>query len=283
MCTSTRHGRRILRAAITTLGAGTAIVLAPAAASADVTAADVRVTESDGQSQVTFSLVRQVGLGVLPTTVEVATVNGSATAPGDYLAKQTAVSFPLGIAGEVQRRDVTVTLVGDALHEPTEIFGIALNGSEVTDSLAVATVLDDDPPPAPAAPAPPTPAPAPVTPPRFGLGAPRLQRPSLVRVALACPTQLGTCKGTLTVRSRAETKARLKSLRKARTLGRRSFTLRAGQTTTLRLRLKAADLKLLRAARRMRVQATVVVTDRAGRRTTRRASGTLVARLSFTD
>lgn len=87
----------------------------------------------------------------------------------------------------------------------------------------------------------------------------------------------------MALRSRAEKKSRFKSLRSARELGSRRFTLTGGRSRTLRIRLKGKNLQILDAVRRMRVQARVSVIDQAGRKTTRRATGLLVARLSASD
>lgn len=289
MRTATSHGRRVLRSATI---AGAAVLVVPASASAAVTVADRQVTEGNAPGTVTFTFVREAPALSPAIVVNVATQDGSATAPGDYSVTKGTVPFPATLFGATQRVDVSVPIIGDTVHEPGEAFGLRLSGPEVANPLALAFIVDDDPAP-PAAPPPagaalpqasaPPIASAPVVLPRIGLAPPRLRRPSLVRVTIACPVALGRCSGTLTVRSRAERRSRFKSLRRARTLGRRTFDLRAGETQTLGLRLKGRNLELLDAARRLRVQARVNVTDQAGRRSTRRASGTLVARLSPSD
>ena len=80
---------------------------------------------------------------VLPVTVDFATADGTATAPGDYLAQAGTVTFA---PGETVR-PITVRFIDDALLEPTETFFVNLSnavGATVTDSQGQGTIRDND-------------------------------------------------------------------------------------------------------------------------------------------
>ena len=82
------------------------------------------VNENGGTATFTVTLTGSIQEAV---TVSYATANGSASAPGDYLARTGAVTFPAGSAnGAVQT--FTVELVDDTFAEPNESFGASLTG-----------------------------------------------------------------------------------------------------------------------------------------------------------
>ncbi|TKC54799.1 aggregation factor core protein MAFp3, isoform C, partial [Pedobacter hiemivivus] len=82
------------------------------------------VNENGGTATFTVTLTGSIQEAV---TVSYATANGSASAPGDYLARTGAVTFPAGSAnGAVQT--FTVDLVDDTFAEPNESFGASLTG-----------------------------------------------------------------------------------------------------------------------------------------------------------
>jgi large repetitive protein len=104
----------------------------------DVTAPEGNV----GTSTATFTLTLS-GPSGLPVSVEWATADGTATAGSDYEAESGTVSFG---AGETTKQ-VSVTIIGDAIHEPNETFTIPLTnptnaGVEATPGTG--TILDDD-------------------------------------------------------------------------------------------------------------------------------------------
>ena len=110
---------------------------------------DATVTEGNLPATVdatfTVSLSAPAGQTV---TVQAASVNDTATAPGDYTTlTPTTLSF---VAGETTKQ-VSVTVNGDALNEPNETFFVNLanpTNATIVDGHGVGTITDDDPLPA---------------------------------------------------------------------------------------------------------------------------------------
>ncbi len=107
---------------------------------------DVTVTESDIGSVNAGFTVSLTGPSGLTVTVPYSTVNGSATAPADYVAASGTLTFTPGITVQT----VTVVVQGDSLDEPNENYFVNL-GSPVNaglaDSQGVGTINDNDLPP----------------------------------------------------------------------------------------------------------------------------------------
>ncbi|GAA3834703.1 hypothetical protein GCM10022242_39690 [Nocardioides panacisoli] len=75
--------------------------------------------------------------------VKVATVDGTALAPGDYKARSTTLYFAPGEA----LRHVLVPITNDAQPEPLETFSVRLSApihATIADDTGVATIHDDD-------------------------------------------------------------------------------------------------------------------------------------------
>jgi hypothetical protein len=71
-------------------------------------------------------------------------VNGTATAPSDYVAKSGTLVFP---RGGTRTKNVCTTLKGDVLVEPTEAFKLRIShasGASIADNVGQITVSDDD-------------------------------------------------------------------------------------------------------------------------------------------
>jgi hypothetical protein len=109
-----------------------------------ITVDDVHVGES---GKATFTLTRAAGLGSTATAVSFQTSDGSAGAPGDYVAASGSRSFGSALLGATQTQQVEVAIQRDALDEPDETFRLTISGAEVTDGIGIATISDDDPPP----------------------------------------------------------------------------------------------------------------------------------------
>ncbi len=80
-----------------------------------------------------------------PVTVNFATADGTAIAPGDYAARTGTLTFAPGET----RKSVFVTIVGDSTIEPDEVFRVLLSspsGATIADSEAVGTIRNDDSP-----------------------------------------------------------------------------------------------------------------------------------------
>ena len=79
-----------------------------------------------------------------PVTVNYATANGTAVAPGDYTAASGTVSFAPGD----DTKTVTVQTIDDALVEGPETFDVNLSNAggnaAIADGLGVGTILDND-------------------------------------------------------------------------------------------------------------------------------------------
>ncbi|HYJ30924.1 MAG TPA: Calx-beta domain-containing protein, partial [Allosphingosinicella sp.] len=104
---------------------------------------DVSIVEGNaGTSILTFTVTRTGGTGAFD--VNFATVDGSAVAPGDYLANSGTLSFGVGVNSQT----VQVTINGDVTSESNETFQIVLSGATndaiVTDATGVGTILTDD-------------------------------------------------------------------------------------------------------------------------------------------
>jgi len=79
-----------------------------------------------------------------PITVDFATADGTAVAPGDYTSATGTVTFAPGDTSET----VTVSTIDDALVEGTETFDVNLSNatgnSAILDGMGVGTILDND-------------------------------------------------------------------------------------------------------------------------------------------
>jgi Calx-beta domain len=100
------------------------------------------VSRSEGNVNLGFSvrLSRASGRDV---TVNYATANGSAVAPGDYTAASGSVTIPAGSTS----RTVNVGLREDTLDEPNETFTLNLSnasGATISDGSGRGTISDDD-------------------------------------------------------------------------------------------------------------------------------------------
>src|SRR5262249_43706264 len=76
-------------------------------------------------------------------TVNYATANGTAVAPGDY----TSTSGTLTFASGVTTQTITVPVVGDTLGEANETFFVNLSGANnatIADNQGVGTITNDD-------------------------------------------------------------------------------------------------------------------------------------------
>ena len=110
---------------------------------------------------------------------------------------------------------------------------------------------------------------------RTRLLARRLTRTGKARFRLTCPAneQSPPCIGTLIVKSekKLNRKRLLSRSQKARfvTLGRKRFSIGAGKTRTVSVRLSKPNRRLVAAVRRLRVRAIVKVADTAGNKTKR--------------
>lgn len=138
-------GRARLVAVLTGLAATLAL---PTAAQADIAITDAQVTETNAAATMTFAVVRTPDLlNLSRAVVSFTTANGSATAPGDYIAKQGTITFP-ALQLAVQTEVIQVTITGDTVAEGPEAFNVFLTsatGDTVVRGNATGVILDDDP------------------------------------------------------------------------------------------------------------------------------------------
>jgi hypothetical protein len=134
------------------------LVAGASAAQAAVVVDDVRVAESGGAVNATFTLTRSAGVLSPPTDIAYQTADGTATSPADYGATGGTVHFGLALLGGTQAQQVSVVVESDGLDEANETFALVISGAEAAGDAGIATIVDDDPPPvvgvgdAPAAP-----------------------------------------------------------------------------------------------------------------------------------
>ena len=105
---------------------------------------DVTQLEGDsGSANATFTVTLSAASGQ-SVTVSYGTVEGTATAPGDYTATSGLLTFAPGDTSET----VDVALIGDARDEINEDFTVALSSpanATLGDDLGLGTITDDDP------------------------------------------------------------------------------------------------------------------------------------------
>jgi len=265
-----------------------------------VSVSDAPVAAEGATATFTVSLSAPSGRDV---AVAFATADGSAVADQDYTARSATIAVAAGAASAT----LGVPLLDDGADEPDESFELRIGLPVFATTGRVAggaTIVDDDEPPAPppsgvGGPSGPSPAPGDLSdgsatpalpaggpPPsatssavaQLGLSSPRLRRPSIVLVTVACPRQTSRCAGRVTIFSRPNLRSKIKALRRERRLGQRAFTLASGATRTLQIALSPSDRALLRRAGRMLVRAVAVTTVGGGRSGVRRSTGTLIAR-----
>ncbi|MGH8533786.1 MAG: Calx-beta domain-containing protein [Gammaproteobacteria bacterium] len=122
-------GKLLLTALALTLSSGASAANGPIFA----TISNVSVTEPEFTGSATtvnavfqVKLTRAVGFGQPPVVINFSTVNGSATAPGDYEAKSGSLSFSAGQTS----KNITIKVKSDADGaEPTEILGVQLTNA----------------------------------------------------------------------------------------------------------------------------------------------------------
>jgi hypothetical protein len=108
--------------------------------------ADVNQSEGSPPTQGTFNFRITASIPATGTiTVNFATANGTATAPGDYTATSGTVTFTTGQTEQT----VSIPVVADLAFEPDETFFVNLSapvGATIADGQAVGTILNDDQP-----------------------------------------------------------------------------------------------------------------------------------------
>jgi hypothetical protein len=107
---------------------------------------DVTLDEGDSGTKTATFTVTLSHLSVLPVTVDYATEEASASAPGDFTATGSTLSF----GGADTTKTIDVTVEGDELDEPNEVFRLNLSNPSnavLADGVGSGSISDDDPQP----------------------------------------------------------------------------------------------------------------------------------------
>jgi hypothetical protein len=111
---------------------------------------DISVTEGNAGEQQALFVVTLSGVSGRMATVDYATSNGTASAPGDYKNTPGTANFPPGTLTST----ISVPVIGDTTDEPNENFTVTLSGAinasldpPAGDATGLGTITDDDGPP----------------------------------------------------------------------------------------------------------------------------------------
>ena len=130
-------------AVLLTFVVGAALGARPGGGTGTLTVSDATVVEGNAGSTSLSFTVQLGGPAKAAATVSYATANGTATAPGDFVAISGALS--LGKGNRI--RTVVVQVVGDTLDEADETLTLQLSnasGATIADSSGLGVILDDD-------------------------------------------------------------------------------------------------------------------------------------------
>ena len=106
---------------------------------------DMRLTEGNNGSKNAVSTVQLSAQSLQRVTVNYATADGKAKAPGDYTAKGSTT--PLAFNPDQTTKTISVAVKGDLRDEPNETFFVRLSGATTAsfaDALGRATIVDND-------------------------------------------------------------------------------------------------------------------------------------------
>jgi len=137
----------IVRAQLAFAAAALFLVLpaaSPAADAPSLAVSDALVTEGDSGTKNAIFTVSLSAASADPVTVDYATADGSARAPGDYTATTGTLTFA---AGELSKQ-VAVAVVGETLDELHETYSLDLSnavGATLGDPRGTGAILDNDP------------------------------------------------------------------------------------------------------------------------------------------
>ncbi len=109
---------------------------------------NVSVTEGNTGTKSATLTVTLSAASNAPVTVRFATANGTATAGSDYVARSGTLTFPAGITTQ----PIVITINGDTVVEPNEIFTVNLSnatGATIAIAQGIGTIVNDDQAPLP--------------------------------------------------------------------------------------------------------------------------------------
>jgi hypothetical protein len=228
-----------------------------------VSIGDVGIVEGDAEQAVARFPLQLSGPTFRTVSVAFVTVDGTAKAPRDYLARFGAVVFQPGQTTQF----LDIAIASDEVREPDEFFGVLIgqaSGARILRGSAVAAVRDDDHTA--------TSAGADTKPPRMSLSAPRLSGSRSIRAKVTCPRGEQRCRGRLVLYTKLG--------RRERRIGASSFALPGDAARTLRVTIPRSILAGARRRGRLAVRAYLVTRDAAGNVDTRTTRRTLRVRRS---
>lgn len=104
---------------------------------------DVKISEGNSGSKTASVTVSLSGSFASKVTVDYSTIDGSATAGSDYVAKTGTITFNPGET----KKTVTLSIKGDTLLESDETFLVSLTnpqGANIVDNKGMVTITNDD-------------------------------------------------------------------------------------------------------------------------------------------
>ena len=118
-------------------------------ASVFLTIDDIIINESDNTAEVCIEITGLTGATIIPFSVDVTTMNGSAQAPVDFLGANQTLIFPLGTAnGDLNC--FSIGIIEDVFDEGNETFTVSMSNLQnapfpidISDSGTV-TIVDND-------------------------------------------------------------------------------------------------------------------------------------------
>ena len=121
---------------------GTGLILdANAKADATISVGDTTVVESKSKNVTAHFTLNLAHAQSTPVTIQYLTINGTAAAPGDFVAKSATLTFTAGVV----QKDITITILGDINPAPGEVFTVTLlnpsSGLTVFRATGTGTVL----------------------------------------------------------------------------------------------------------------------------------------------
>lgn len=108
-----------------------------------ISIADTSVVEGNTGTRTLVFTVTLSNASSQPISVNYATQNGSASAPGDYLAASGTLTFEIGETSKT----ISITVNGDAAFEGSETVILTLSSpvnATISDGTAIGTIIDDD-------------------------------------------------------------------------------------------------------------------------------------------
>lgn len=225
-----------------------------------VSVGDVSVVEGDGEQTIARFPVQLNAPTFRRVSVAFITLDGTARAPRDFLARFGGVIFEPG----QQTAFIDVAITPDEVSEPSEAFVVLIGqaqGARVLREGALGVVRDDDTGGARSNDS---------ESPRMKLTRPRLSGARSIRARVTCPRGEERCKGRLVLYTKVG--------KRERRIGSKSFSLPGDASQTLRIAIPRSILASARRTGRLAVRGYMLTSDAAGNMDTTTATVRLKVR-----